>query len=364
MIRFAPNFLFVLFSGGCSMDLRDGKTDSGDTEINWDSGNVDSGMEESDTAGLEPASEPDDSVEPSSEPGIEIEPSTEPDGPLHPHDQDDDGDGFTENQGDCNDNDPVAYPGAAFAESETACRSDFDADGYGDMYPMELIEPGGDCDDTNSTIHPGAIEVPGDEVDSDCDDTELCFPDFDGDGFGADLAVPSWDVSCGGVGEATQGGDCDDADPLAYPGSLYEAPYDGIDHNCDGLSDFDQDGDGYDSVDWGGTDCNDTDASSIPVDADGDGVAVCAGDCDDNNSAVNPHHLEIMLDGLDNDCDGQVDTLDVDDYVGVLFGAAGDYLSYPSGISVGDFTRDGRQDLAVGGVFQVEMRVWFTYSTV
>ena len=32
---------------------------------------------------------------------------------------------------------------------------------------------------------------------------------------------------------------------------------DGIDSDCDGASDFDQDGDGEDSADYGGTDCDD-----------------------------------------------------------------------------------------------------------
>ena len=37
--------------------------------------------------------------------------------------------------------------------------------------------------------------------------------------------------------------------------------YDGVDQNCDRLSDNDQDMDGEDSVDYGGTDCDDVDAT-------------------------------------------------------------------------------------------------------
>ena len=42
------------------------------------------------------------------------------------------------------------------------------------------------------------------------------------------------------------------------------------------------------------------------VDADGDGYAGCAGDCDDTEASVLPGATEIE-DGLDNDCDGAVD---------------------------------------------------------
>jgi hypothetical protein len=41
-------------------------------------------------------------------------------------------------------------------------------------------------------------------------------------------------------------------------------------------------------------------------DADFDGFSICAGDCDDTNSAVNPNALEEQ-DGIDNDCNGRVD---------------------------------------------------------
>jgi hypothetical protein len=42
-------------------------------------------------------------------------------------------------------------------------------------------------------------------------------------------------------------------------------------------------------------------------DQDGDGFTPCAGDCDDGNSTVNPGMLIDGLDGLDNDCDLQID---------------------------------------------------------
>ena len=67
--------------------------------------------------------------------------------------------------------------------------------------------------------------------------------------------------------------------------------YDGIDKNCDGLNDFDQDSDGEDSDQHGGNDCDDNDPSlgSNLVDTDCDGIIDVS---------------EIYGDGIDNDYNG------------------------------------------------------------
>jgi hypothetical protein len=49
-------------------------------------------------------------------------------------------------------------------------------------------------------------------------------------------------------------------------------------------------------------------AAADTSDVDGDGWSVVQGDCNDNNSAVNPGAVEIC-DGLDNDCDLMVDEM-------------------------------------------------------
>jgi hypothetical protein len=51
-----------------------------------------------------------------------------------------------------------------------------------------------------------------------------------------------------------------------------------------------------------------TDDSDAPVgmDADGDGYGADQGDCNDADGAVHPGALDVC-DGLDNDCDGEVD---------------------------------------------------------
>ncbi|MBI5116108.1 putative metal-binding motif-containing protein [Candidatus Poribacteria bacterium] len=90
------------------------------------------------------------------------------------------------------------------------------------------------------------------------------------------------------------GGDCDDSDPSVNPGAQ-EACSDGVDNNCDGL---------IDSADPG---C----ASLPPTDMDRDGYPADA-DCNDSNPAVNPGAREICGDGIDNDCDGRIDSADTD----------------------------------------------------
>ncbi|MFZ5477312.1 MAG: MopE-related protein [Myxococcota bacterium] len=72
--------------------------------------------------------------------------------------------------------------------------------------------------------------------------------DADGDGYSS---------------EAAGGEDCDDGNPAIHPGAN-EVWYDGIDQDCDDLSDYDQDGDGDDADGYGGADCDDLDADIGP----------------------------------------------------------------------------------------------------
>ena len=99
--------------------------------------------------------------------------------------------------------------------------------------------------------------------------------DLDGDGYG--YPVSSF---C-----AFSEIDCDDSDPLIFPGA--EEICDGKDNNCDGVVD-----EGFE-------------------DADGDGSAMCV-DCDDTDPAVNPDAEEICENEIDDDCDGYVDFFDPD----------------------------------------------------
>jgi hypothetical protein len=118
--------------------------------------------------------------------------------------------------------------------------------------------------------------------------------------------------------------DCDDAEPLSFPGNTEVC--DAIDNDCDGVippEEADADGDGSPICE---PDCDDSDPSVFPgnpeicdeadqdcdgeidegFDQDADGVSACDGDCDDGNAAVFPGAPEIC-DGLDDDCNGLPD---------------------------------------------------------
>ena len=106
--------------------------------------------------------------------------------------------------------------------------ADLDNDGDG------LSETDGDCNDSNPAIHPGAMEIAYDGIDQDCDGRDLT--DVDGDGFAA--------IEAGGP-------DCNDQDPNVNPQQTESC--NGIDDNCNGQIDegvlntywIDSDGDGF-----------------------------------------------------------------------------------------------------------------------
>ena len=233
-------------------------------------------------------------------------------------DADDDGDGYTVAEGDCDDGDASVHPGAeeVFCDGiDNDCTDGDDADADGDGY--DCTEQGGDdCDDSDDSYHPGADDECGDFIDHDCDEDPEC--DCDSDGF---------------EGEQCDGDDCDDSDAATYPGAD-EIWYDGIDGDCDGGSDYDQDGDGYESADYTGNDCDDTNADTYPAapdtcydgvdndclefddnDCDQDGYVSAdysGDDCDDDDATVNPDAEEVCGDGIDQDCNDIVDDADVD----------------------------------------------------
>ena len=131
----------------------------------------------------------------------------------------------------------------------TAYYPDFDRDGFGDAAaPVTMacdafenhVANNQDCDDSDAAVNPNGVELPGDNVDQDCDGSEQCFIDADNDGFRTidTDTVASIDADCDDPGEALLSDpatDCDDNDPLATPGGVETC--NGADDNCDGIVD-------------------------------------------------------------------------------------------------------------------------------
>jgi MYXO-CTERM domain-containing protein len=64
-------------------------------------------------------------------------------------------------------------------------------------------------------------------------DTVTCFADQDGDGFGSQTVVTSATGNCSAANESASTTDCDDAVASVHPGAL-DVPGDGIDQDCSG----------------------------------------------------------------------------------------------------------------------------------
>ncbi|MCV0400868.1 MAG: hypothetical protein K5777_02640 [Nitrosopumilus sp.] len=202
------------------------------------------------------------------------------DGIIPLNEIDEDNDGSTADL-DCDDTDNTVYPGASeivdgqINDCNTLVLPSNEVDDDGDGYVDGIIDlggwdgileviGGGDCEDLNSEVNPGVIEV-ADGIDNNCD--AVLLPEEIDD----DLD-----------GQAEFEGDCDDTNEFVFLGNSEIS--DGIDNNCDGVIDegFNQDGDGY---------------------------SVFEGDCDDTNALVYPGAIELP-DGIDNDCNGFVDDLE------------------------------------------------------
>jgi len=93
----------------------------------------------------------------------------------------------------------------------------------------------GDCDDDDASVNPGAEDLPGDGVDSDCDgiDPAACWQDLDRDGFGFEVPETGLDGTCDADGLSATGDDCDDLNNTIFPGAD-EACGDEVDQDCDG----------------------------------------------------------------------------------------------------------------------------------
>ncbi|HJL02678.1 MAG TPA: putative metal-binding motif-containing protein [Polyangiaceae bacterium LLY-WYZ-15_(1-7)] len=123
-------------------------------------------------------------------------------------------------------------------------------------------------------VEPCGLGTRCDEVLDRCETMCALGTDADGDGFDATL--------CGGE-------DCDDSNADRYPTNAEVCDLANLDEDCDPetFGDRDEDGDGY-------------------VDARCCNGTRCGDDCDDTNGGVHPGEAEVC-NGLDDDCDGEVD---------------------------------------------------------
>lgn len=191
--------------------------------------------------------------------------------------------------------------------------ADADGDGQGDLNsvkstcypgtPEGYVDNSTDCNDDNNAIYSGAPETCN-GVDEDCDGTvdngvSLTFyPDSDNDSHGA---MEGAQQACSAPeGFVASSDDCNDSNGSIYPGATELC--DGVDNDCnesidDGVTTtlyLDGDGDGF------GSD------TTITGCAGTEGYATQGGDCNDDESTINPDATEIC-DELDNDCDGRTD---------------------------------------------------------
>jgi hypothetical protein len=174
--------------------------------------------------------------------------------------------GYVGNDSDCDDGDNTASPDATEvcdsvdndcdgdvdeddAADATTYFSDADGDGYGDensesracTLPSGTILVGGDCDDTDSSIHPAAAET-CDGVDNNCDGdtdgsdsvgTSTWYVDADGDGYGDPGSAQN--ACYQPTGYASNYSDCDDGNYAVHPAAT-EICGDFLDNNCDDSS--------------------------------------------------------------------------------------------------------------------------------
>jgi len=297
---------------------------------------------------------------------------------------------------DCNDWNTFVNPGA----KEVACDG-IDNDCYGgdlkdvDQDGYEGCNDYPDCDDNNSLVNPEALEIPCNDLDENCDGEPGGGTDNDGDGIFIE------GLYCGPI-------DCNDNNPNIGPG-LPEL-CDGIDNDCDEIIDegcepceeeetkpFYSGPVGTENVgnckpgilicengaftiqiaDVIPQDeiCNNLDddcdgqideedvCPPICIDNDLDGFGEnceLGPDCDDTNPEINPLAEEIPCNGIDEDCDGEIDEDGVfgftDKFIPVSNADVtfiGEDNQWRAGIYVsanGDYNGDGKKDLIIGSL--------------
>jgi hypothetical protein len=176
------------------------------------------------------------------------------------------------------------------------------------------------------------------------------YDDDDGDGWGDDAV--RYDGCSPPSGYVAQGGDCDDGDAAISPGATERCSTAGVDDDCDGATDesdaadattwyTDADGDGYGET-----------STATPACTQPSGAVVTAGDCDDSTTDVHPGQDEVCGNAIDEDCDGAAITCQVEVPLSDADARfTGDDTGDFAGAAVagaGDLNGDGYADLVIG----------------
>jgi hypothetical protein len=244
------------------------------------------------------------------------------DASIHPDQSDDDCDGQDD---DCD----------GEADEDSSILSwylDDDDDGHGldtlsvssCTAPDGYADAGGDCDDEDFSVHPGAYDDTCDGVNNDCDDALdedavgfEWFYDGDSDGYG--LVTESLLACLAPELYTDRAGDCNDENSSIHPDAV-DDNCDEVDDNCDGVSDdgseffalyFDGDGDRHGVTDEMIMSCSERES-----------YVELAGDCDDENPAIHPGIVDDNCDEVDDNCDGVSD--DDSEFFALYFDGDGD----------------------------------------